>query len=126
MLEHPWLQNIRQVCNPGFSTHDNDCEEYWFNHGFESTPATLFYDGHVRLFGTQEALNANRRHLRQTENDLNGSFGLWSIDTPFGGGYDPGNGGGYFMDFAYDFTSTSYHILTTDGALGRDTLGSAQ
>ncbi len=126
MLEHPWLQNIRRVCNPAFSTHDNDCEEYWFNHGFESTPATLFYDGHVRLFGTQEALNANRRHLGQTENDLNGEFGLWSIDTPFGGGYDPGDNGGYYMDFAYDFTSTSYHILTIDGALGRDTLGSAQ
>ena len=30
------------------------------------------------------------------------------------------------MDFAYDFTSTSYHILAIDGALGRDTLGSAQ
>ncbi|MCH8154487.1 MAG: hypothetical protein IH786_04370, partial [Proteobacteria bacterium] len=55
-----------------------------------------------------------------------GSFGLWSIDTPFGGGYNPGNGGGYYMDFAYDFTATSYHILTIDGALGRDTLGSAQ
>ncbi len=126
MLEHPWLQNIRRVCNPAFGTHDNECEEYWFNHGFESTPATLFYDGHVRLFGTQEALNANRRHLRQTVNDLNGSFGLWSIDTPFGGGYEPNANGGYFMEFAYDFTATSYHILTIDGSMGRDTLGSAQ
>ncbi len=126
MLEHPWLQNMRRICNPAFITHDNNCQTYYFNHGFESTPATLFYDGHVRLFGTQEALNANRRHLGQTENDLNGEFGLWSIDTPFGGGYDPNDEGGYFMDFAYDFTSTSYHILTIDGALGRDTLGSAQ
>ena len=127
MLEHPWLQNVRRVCNPAFtSPWGEQCEPYWFNGGFESTPATLFYDGHVRLFGTQEALNANRRHLGQTEDDLNGPFGLWSIDTSFGGGYEPGNGGGYFMDFAYDFTSTSYHILTIDGSLGRDTLGSAQ
>ena len=127
MLEHPWLQNVRRVCNPAFSGgFAEDCEPYYFNHGFESTPATLFYDGHVRLFGTQEALNANRRHLGQTVNDLNGSFGLWSIDTPFGGGYEPNATGGYFMDFAYDFTATSYHILTIDGALGRDTLGSAQ
>ena len=128
MLEHPWLQNVRRVCNPAFSGggFEDDCEPFYFNHGFESTPATLFYDGHVRLFGTQEALNANRRHLGQTVNDLNGSFGLWSIDTPFGGGYLPNDGGGYFMDFAYDFTATSYHILTIDGALGRDTLGSAQ
>ncbi|MEE8154293.1 MAG: prepilin-type N-terminal cleavage/methylation domain-containing protein [Phycisphaerales bacterium] len=121
MLEHPWLQNVRRVCNPAFSGGVADqCEPYYFNHGFESTPATLFYDGHVRLMGTQEALNANRRHLGQT------GIGLWSIDTPFEGGYDPGDDGGYFMEFAYDFTSTSYHILTIDGALGRDTLGSAQ
>ncbi len=128
MLEHPWLQNVRRVCNDGFSPPDigAPCEPYYFNHGFESTPATLFYDGHVRLFGTQEALNANRRHLRQTVNDLNGSFGLWSIDTTFGGGYLPGDDGGYFMEFAYDFTATSYHILTIDGSMGRDTLGSAQ
>ncbi len=122
MLEHPWLQNVRRVCNPAFSGggFEDDCEPYYFNHGFESTPATLFYDGHVRLMGTQEALNANRRHLGQTE------IGLWSIDTPFGGGYAPSDEGGYFMEFGYDFTATSYHILTIDGALGRDTLGSAQ
>ncbi len=122
MLEHPWLQNVRRVCNSAFSGggFEDFCEPYYFNHGFESTPATLFYDGHVRLMGTQEALNANRRHLGQTE------IGLWSIDTPFGGGYNPNDPGGYFMEFGYDFTATSYHILTVDGALGRDTLGSAQ
>ena len=122
MLEHPWLQNVRRVCNDAFSGggFENACEPYYFNHGFESTPATLFYDGHVRLMGTQEALNANRRHLGQT------GFGLWSIHTPFGGGYDPESPGGYYMEYAYDFTSTSYHILTIDGSLGRDTLGSAQ
>ncbi|MEE9129214.1 MAG: prepilin-type N-terminal cleavage/methylation domain-containing protein [Phycisphaerales bacterium] len=130
MLEHPWLQNVRRVCNPGFSGggFEDACEPYYFNHGFESAPATLFYDGHVRLMGTQEALNANRRHLAQTaENDEDEvGFGLWSIDTPFGGDYDPESPGGYYMEFAYDFTSTSFHILTIDGALGRDTLGSAE
>ncbi len=80
----------------------------------------------MRLFGTQEALHATQRHVIQTEDDPNGAFGLWSIDTPFEGGYAPESPGGYFMDFAYDFTSTSYHILTIDGAMGRDTLGSAQ
>ena len=126
MLEHPWLQNVRRICNPGFDPPQGvSCEPYFFNHGFESAPATLFYDGHVRLMGTQEALNANRRHLAQTGGPNEG-FGLWSIDTPFGGGYEPSASGGYFMDFAYDFTATSYHILTIDGALGRDTLGSAQ
>ena len=121
MLEHPWLQNVRKVCNPAFDAPAGDsCEPYWFNHGFESTPATLFYDAHVRLMGTQEALNANRRHVAQA------GFGLWSKDTTFLGGYNPNDTGGYFMEFAYDWTATSYHILTTNGALGRDTLGSAQ
>ena len=121
MLEHPWLQNVRTICNPAFSSPWGDaCEPYWFNMGFESAPATLFYDGSSRLMGTQEAMNANRRAFGNT------GIGLWSTDTPFGGSYDPGQGGGYFSDFGYDFTSTSYHILTTDGALGRDTLGSQQ
>ncbi len=118
MLEHPWLQNVRTVCNPSFTAPVGGlCEPYWFNHGWESAPATLFYDGSVRLLGVQEALDANRRHLGQA------GYGLWSIDTPFGGDYAPSSSGGYYMDFAYDWTSTSYHILTTDGALGRDTLG---
>ncbi len=117
MLEHPWLQNVRRVCNAGFSS---SCEPYYFNMGFESTPVTLFYDGHVRLMGTQEAMNANRRHEAQA------GYGLWSTETPFGGGYTPSAPGGYFMEFGYDFTATSYHILTIDGSLGRDTLGSAQ
>ena len=121
MLEHPWLQNVRTICNPAFtSPWGNACEPYWFNMGFESAPATLFYDASVRLMGTQEAMNANRRAFGNT------GVGLWSTDTPFGGSYDPGEGGGYFSDYGYDFTSTSYHILTTDGALGRDTLGSEQ
>ena len=88
--------------------------------GFESAPATLFYDGSARLMGTQEAMNANRRAFG------NSGVGLWSLDTPFGGSYAPGAGGGYYSEFGYDFTSTSYHILTTDGVLGRDTLGSEQ
>ena len=122
MLEHPWLQNVRRVCNSAFSGNifADNCEPYYFNHGFESTPVTLFYDGHVRLMGTQEALNANRRHLGQA------GYGLWSKDTTFGGDYLPDSPGGYYMEYGYDFTSTSYHILTIDGSLGRDTLGSAQ
>ena len=121
MLEHPWLQNVRSICNPAFtSPWGNACEHYWFNMGFESAPATLFYDGSARLMGTQEAMNANRRVFGNTE------IGLWSTDTPFGGDYAPGSGDGYYSSYGYDFTSTSYHILTTDGALGRDTLGSEQ
>ena len=39
--------------------------------------------------------------------------GLWSRDTDFGTD-------GYFQDTAYDWTDTSFHILTTDGIRGRD------
>ena len=30
---------------------------------------------------------------------------------------------GYFIDVGYDFASTSFHILTTQGIRGRDKLG---
>ena len=42
--------------------------------------------------------------------------GLWSRDTPFGAN-------GYFIDLGFDGVPLSHHILTTDGILGRDTLG---
>jgi hypothetical protein len=30
---------------------------------------------------------------------------------------------GYFIDLGFDHAETSFHILTTDGIRGRDTLG---
>ena len=120
MLEHPWLQNVRTVCNPSFApTFQDGCEPYYFNMGWESAPATLFYDGSVRLMGVQETLDADRRVRAQNDNVI----GLWNNQTPFGGDYTPSSSGGYYSDFAYDWTSTSYHILTTEGARGRDTMG---
>ena len=98
--------------NPAFDPWGSvlDCEPYYFNHALTSQPVTLFYDMHVSLVGAHEAMLADRRHDRQV------GYGLWSRDTPFG--LD-----GYFIDIGYDFASTSFHILTTDGALGRDILG---
>lgn len=43
--------------------------------------------------------------------------GLWSRDTPLGES-------GYFSDVAYDLTQTSFHVLTTEGIHGRDTVDS--
>jgi hypothetical protein len=57
-----------------------------------------------------EAMSSDRRHLRQAEH------GLWSRDTPFGDD-------GYFIADGYDFAAASFHILTINGVLGRDTLG---
>ena len=57
-----------------------------------------------------EALSSDRRNERQS------GHGLWSRDTPFAQD-------GYFIDDGYDFAETSYHILTVNGARGRDTVG---
>lgn len=116
MLEHHWLQQRRVPCNPAvFPGRYDMCEPYYFNHGYESVPMTLFYDGHVEGVGTREAQAADTRTRAQTQNP---DWGLWSHDTPLGGPPD----GGYFMDLGYDFVETSFHILTTEGARGRDVL----
>ena len=70
---------------------------------------TLFYDGHVRGLSVLEAQQSSDRHAWQT------GWRLWSHDTPFGED-------GYFVPEGSDFADTSYHILTTDGVRGRDTL----
>jgi hypothetical protein len=107
MLEHQWLQSTKVPCNASFF----GCQPYFFNHSFQSTPVTLFYDGSVRLMGVMEAMSSDRRAIVQT-----GGAGLWTRDTPFGTD-------GYFIDTAYDFAASSYHILTTNGIRGRDTIG---
>ncbi len=111
-LEHSWLQNVEVECNSAFDRFASvlDCEPYYFNHALTSQPVTLFYDAHVALVGTHEAMLADNRHVNQV------GYGLWSRDTPFGTD-------GYFIDVGYDFVETSFHILTTSGALGRDILG---
>jgi prepilin-type N-terminal cleavage/methylation domain-containing protein len=117
MVEHHWLQQRRSDCNPGFTGGTyNDCEPYYFNHAWESVPVTMFYDGHIEGVGTRAAEAADGRMRAQTENQ---DWGLWSQDTPLDGPPD----GGYFMDVAYDFIETSFHVLTTDGIRGRDVLG---
>ncbi|MHC5003174.1 MAG: type II secretion system protein [Planctomycetota bacterium] len=110
MIEHQWLQQKRVDCNRAFVGHNFDgCEPYYFNHSWESVPVTLFYDGHVEGLGVRDAEAADTRMSVQS------GHGLWSRDTPFGGN-------GYFIDSGYDFASTSFHILTTDGIFGRDTI----
>ena len=121
MLEHHWIQQRRAECNPCWvgGTY-YDCEPYYFNHGWESAPVAMFYDGHVETIGVREAIAADSRMTAQTGSDL---WGLWSRDTPLGAVEDP-LGGGYFMDCSYDTLSyTSFHVLTTDGIRGRDKLG---
>jgi prepilin-type N-terminal cleavage/methylation domain-containing protein len=111
MLEHHWLQGVMQVCNPGFEspgTHEG-CEPYYFNHAWESHPATLFFDGHVEALGVRETMRADGRHMAQA------GYGLWTRDSQWGED-------GYFISYGYDQAATSFHILTVDGIKGRDTM----
>ncbi|MHC4319370.1 MAG: type II secretion system protein [Planctomycetota bacterium] len=108
ILEHHWLQNAKVPCNDSFT----GCEPYFFNHSYQSMPVTLFYDGSVRIMSVLEAMSSDRRHISQHPDGV----GLWTRDTTFGGD-------GYLHADGYDFAATSFHILTTEGVLGRDTLG---
>ncbi|HRP64097.1 MAG TPA: type II secretion system protein [Phycisphaerales bacterium] len=106
MIEIHWLQNNRRSCNPNFT----GCEPYYFNHWVESVPVTAFYDGHIEGVGIREVAQADRRS----------STPLWSRNTPFGSSGWFNNLGwqsGYWIN-----DQTSFHILTVDGILGRDTL----
>ena len=110
MLEHHWLQSRRAECNPSYTSGTyGGCEPYYFNHCWESNPATLFYDGHTETVGTRKAERADGRVQAQS------GVGLWCRSTPWGlDGYNIGAG--------YDFADTSFHVLTTQGIKGRDIL----
>ena len=113
MLEHHWLQSRRADCNPAFEPGTyGDCEPFYFNHAWESSPMTLFYDGHVESLGVRKTERADGRQRAQSDD----TYGLWSRDTGFGAN-------GYFSNAGYDDANTSFHILTTDGIRGRDIVG---
>ena len=104
MIEHNWLQNTPdQFVNPNFAGNNTP---WFFSHGYNSAPASLFFDGHIELVGCQRAMQAEQRAGK-----------LWSRNTPLGSN-------GYYGAQSYDFlVKTSFHILTTDGIEGRDVLG---
>jgi prepilin-type N-terminal cleavage/methylation domain-containing protein len=112
MLEHSWLQNAESAVNSNFAGGN---EPWYFNHGYNSAPATLFFDGHVAIMGVGDAMESDARARATNTNP--GEKGLWHRGTPFGAN-------GYFGAQSYDFlVDTSYHVLTTNGILGRDTVG---
>ncbi len=114
IIEHNWLQDPPADCNPAGSCilYEVECAPYKFNQGIDSSPATLFYDGHIRLLPNTEVYAADQQVLK----DTGGVDGLWHRGTPFG--VD-----GYCIPYGYDDVPLSHHILTTDGIMGRDTLG---
>ena len=114
IIEHHWLQGPPPAdCNPNWDGPlGQECEPYYFNHSINSSPATLFYDGHIRLLSNTEVLFADLQVLKNT----GGVDGLWHRGTSFGED-------GYYIQFGLDGVPLSHHILTTDGIMGRDTLG---
>ena len=100
MIEHHWLQNRRQECNPAFAPGSYDgCEPYYFNHSADSTPMTLFYDGHTEGIGSPGGRRGRPAAFRiQTvQNAGDTSYGTWSRDTGMGPA-------GYFGTDDYDAT----------------------
>jgi hypothetical protein len=127
MLEHHWLQGRKKACNPAFPDGTYlGCQPYFFNHAWESSPVTLFYDGHIEQLGARDAVRMNARVVMQTGGTT--GHGLWSKDCTgmTAPSYPMDDGtyvtGGYYMGqgISSDWTSTSYHILTIDGIRGRD------
>lgn len=122
MLEHAWLQNAESPVNPNFSMQGPNGETgvpepWYFNHGYNSAPATMFFDGHISVTSVADAMEADARAKGSAISGLV-ETGLWHRSTPFGG--DGYWGGVYSYDFLVD---TSYHILTTGGITGRDVIG---
>ena len=78
-------------------------EPWYFNHSWESNPATLFYDGHIETVGVRKAERADARVTAQA------GYGLWSRDC--------GNWGCRWLPHGPRMTTsnTSFHVLTTDG-----------
>ncbi|MBL9147908.1 MAG: prepilin-type N-terminal cleavage/methylation domain-containing protein [Phycisphaerae bacterium] len=114
MIEHQWLQNAEGAINPNFA---GSKEPWYFNHGYNSAPATLFFDGHIAMMSVADAMESDTRAKGNNANVPGMTEkGLWHRGT--------WGANGYYGAQSYDFlVDTSYHILTTNGILGRDTIG---
>ena len=98
-----FYNNPDSPVNPNFA---GGSTAWQFNHGFNSAPACLFFDGHIELVGCRKA---------QTSDERGGQ--LWSRNTPTANT-------GYANNLGYDnFVNTAFHILTKEGIEGRDVLG---
>ena len=105
MLEHYWLQNNPSENIPGTTV------PWFYNMGAESTPATLFFDGHTAMMGVREAVASSNRVQAQGDDSLVAE--------------DPDCTATYFEWYAHTGEEiSSYHVYTRDGIKGRDTTGS--
>ncbi|MCE9619778.1 MAG: prepilin-type N-terminal cleavage/methylation domain-containing protein [Planctomycetes bacterium] len=140
-MEHSWLQNKPNLdtmdgskwgsggANPdSFSpaVRGTGGMPWFFNQGYQSTPGTVFFDGHIAQLGVPEAVDCYNRTVKADSlvtgvvPKIKGSFASGSDITGMTNGYSFGafDNGAYF-----DGKYVSYHVLTADGILGRDTIG---
>ena len=149
VMEHQWLQNkpnmelmegsMWPVGQKGGSNPDSFSPRtrtgssgmpWFFNQGGPSTPAVAFFDGHVGSLGVPEAIDSYKRiafgdsknkAIKYPGSYFGGSGGgNFAASFPMPGGYKFGA----YDNIAYNGgNSVSYHVLTSDGIRGRDTIG---
>lgn len=124
-VEHSWLQGNTGDMKSGnpdamSPTKRGDGGVPWFfNQGTYSAPNCLFFDGSVRTMTVRDAQDLDNRTKKQVGNQV----GAWLRSTPLGAnGYYSGQGLGLDVELN-NFGGNSFHVLTTDGILGRDTVG---
>ena len=118
LIEKLWLQNREG----GEYNYNCGTKRLWlFNEGYNSSPVCAFVDGHVAQAGMNTAVNDQTRvEGTNTSATCPLGKGLWHKGTPAGATGWFTNGAGY--DPLIDMRPTSFHMLTVDGILGRDTL----
>jgi len=109
MIEHNWNAGQPAAVNHAFAGGQTP---YFFSHGFDAAPITLFFDGHVAELPNTQVVADDLKVQQAT------GVGLWSRDTPLGNA-------GYFGNQSWDFLMTGHHVLTTKGIHGRDVLNGA-
>jgi len=113
MWEHQWLQNREGgEVNPAFNTPT----PWFFNHGYNSAPAVMCFDGHTQVVSIAGI---------QQDNDLASSQGgkpIWFSSIA-------GSTDGYYSNASYDMlvyrpgsAAVAAGVATVDGILGRDML----
>lgn len=108
LLEYRWLQAPPML--PAISTF----ETALFNMGADSTPMTLFFDGHAAALSVRKVITDNDAVVR------GGAPELWmDTEIPIGpwAGYE-----GFFSNLSIDDARTSFHVFTRGGITGRDVL----
>jgi prepilin-type N-terminal cleavage/methylation domain-containing protein len=112
MWEHQWLQNTEGgEINPAFTQPT----PWYYNHGFNSAPCTLFFDGHTQIVSLAGVMS---------DNDLACSQGKPLYFNSIRAAND-----GYYAAAAYDMLTNDRPcrpptpgVATVDGILGRDML----